>query len=593
MKFYVKETNGPARIGDLLINKKLIKSPNILFLNTIRFKAPKFADVLISNRKIDIDKPCFFVSKQFVSPKDVTLKLHIKNIKQKNKYYVITPKIEFIKDAIKNTKSIFFIISNSFQLLNNPKEFVDFIIRLRQKIGYQKIIYLPTVGKPTNLALFSYLGIDFFDSLSAIVAARNNILFFPNGEFKKEELNEISCNCPTCVKLKIKPSEMKFKDILSHNYYALFNEIIQVRNAIYYGNIRNLVENRVKVDPKLTTILRNLDLYHYDYLEKRTSVTNKNKVIATNKESLLRPEIKRYQKRIIDRYKKPDSAKVLLLLPCSAKKPYSLSKSHKLFKKMIKISDNSFTIHEVIITSPLGLVPRELELVYPASSYDIPVTGVWDEDEKKMIRNLLELYLKNNSYEKIIAHIPKEILEFSEDLLNNPIKTCVDHPTSKKSLNCLEKNLNNHLSKINKINSQKRLIEDFESFASYQFGKNISKILLKDCIVRGKYPYKKIFYKNKQLGMIVFERGLISLTIDGAKRIANSKKYWVEIFDDFTLKGSIFAPGVKDAYNEIRKGDEVIVFQKNKLCAVGVAQMNGEEMKESSYGEAVKVRHKV
>jgi len=43
----------------------------------------------------------------------------------------------------------------------------------------------------------------------------------------------------------------------------------------------------------------------------------------------------------------------------------------------------------------------------------------------------------------------------------------------------------------------------------------------------------------------------------------------------------------------IRVGDEVIVIKNNKLCAVGVAQMNGDEIKKSLHGEAVKVRHRI
>ena len=593
MKFYIKDRNGPSRIGNLSFDNKNIITPNILFVNTENIKAPNNADILITNKKKKTNKPIIYINKKFFYPKDIPIDLHIKNIKQKNNYYVITPRIEMIQKVIQNNKSFFYIISNSYQLYNNPKKFVDFIVKLRKEIGYQKIIYLPAIAKPNNLALFSYLGIDLFDSISAIVSSRNKYLFFPEGENNIEELKELPCSCPSCNNHKRKPSEMKYKEILNHNYYSMINEIKLVRNAIYSGDIRNLVEYRVKSDPHLTTILRYLDFNHYQFLEKRTPIKNNKMIVANSKESLLRPEIKRFQNRVINRYKKPSSAKVLLILPCSAKKPYFQSKSHKLFSSIINNSGNSFAIHEMIITSPLGLVPRELELVYPASSYDIPVTGIWDEDEKKMIRNLLKDYLKINKYEKIIAHIPKELLEFTEDLLNKPLKTCINHPISNQSLDCLSKTLQNNLTEFKKVDIQKRLVENIQCLASYQFGKSVAKKLMKDSTIKGRYPNKKIFYKNKQLGMIVFERGLISLTLDGGKRILNSKKYWVEIFDDFTLKGSIFAPGVKDADEIIRKDDEVVVIQKNKLCGVGVAQMNGEEMKELSYGEAVKIRHKI
>ena len=160
-------------------------------------------------------------------------------------------------------------------------------------------------------------------------------------------------------------------------------EIKNVRNAITQGNLHELVEKRVRTKPELTAILRNLDFKHYNFLEERTPITRKSKLIATTKEALFRPEIKRFQERVINRYKKPESVKILLLLSCSAKKPYSFSKSHRLYKEKIDSSNNPFLVHEVVITSPIGLVPKELELLYPASTYDIPITGIWEENEKK------------------------------------------------------------------------------------------------------------------------------------------------------------------------------------------------------------------
>jgi len=436
------------------------------------------------------------------------------------------------------------------------------------------------------------MGVDFFDSLSAIIAARNKKLLFPTGQYHINEIDELPCSCPSCMKFNNKSDDMNFDSILLHNYYSIFNEIKNVRNHIKQGSLRNLVETRVKTSPHLTAVLRNFDMNHFDYLEKRTPISSKTKILANSKESLNRPEIIRFQNRIINRYKKPKSSKILLLLPCSAKKPYSFSKSHNLFRQQLFSSGNSNIFHEMIITSPLGLVPRDLELIYPASNYDIPVIGQWDEDEKKMIRNLLEKFLDINKYDKIIMHLPESLTEFIDDLLVKPITTCVDHPTSKKSLTNLFETLKKSANKYDKIKTQNRIRDDIECFASYQFGRKIAKDLLKSSTIKGKYPYQKIMNQNIQLGMITKDRGLISLTMQGAGKLANSKKYWVEIFDDFSLEGSVFAPGVKNTDENIRIGDEVIILQKNKLLAVGVARMNGEEMKESSYGEAVKIRHK-
>jgi archaeosine synthase len=247
----------------------------------------------------------------------------------------------------------------------------------------------------------------------------------------------------------------------------------------------------------------------------------------------------------------------------------------------------------MILTSPLGLVPRELELTYPASSYDIAVTGYWDEDEKKMIRALLQQYLQKCAYDTIIMHIPRAMQLFVADLLKNPISTCKESPTSAESLDELSNVLQKKTQMHKRIGLSQRAYENIFALACYQMSKPLAEHLLADCTIRGKYPYQKIMLKNTQLGMITEERGLISLTMDGGKRLASSEQYWVEISDDFTLKGSVFAPGVKNADESIRIGDEVIIRKNMMLCGVGVALMNGKEMVESSHGEAVKIRHHI
>ena len=579
MKFNIKKRNGPARTGELTFNDEKKITPNILFIDTGRFKAPVLADLFLTNNKTHKQKPIIkmrennsCISNCVVYPNDISQKLY--------------------SFESKDDSADMFIVANAHQLFKQPKKFTEFITDLREKIGYDKTIYTPTIGTPSSLALLTYMSIDFFDSTSAITAARKNTLLFTHGNYKKDELIEIPCSCPVCNKFKGKPSEMKFKDILNHNYYALLSEMKQVRNSINNGSLRNLVEIRIKAIPNLCTILRTFDNHHYDFLEKRTSITSKQKLIATTKESLVRPEIKRFQQRVINRYRKPDSTRVLLLLPCSAKKPYSFSKSHHFFRERIMSSGNPFVVHEVIVTSPLGLVPRELELIYPAYAYDIPVTGIWDEDEKKMIRNMLLEYLKQNKYDKIIVHLPSEIVDFINDILGKNIVTCVDHPTSNESLERLSDVLKETVKDFDRVKPALRQVEDVKCFATYQFGRKIANKLLKGCNVRGRYPSLKIIDKQKQLGMIIKDRGLISLTLDGGIRVIELDEYWVEIFDDFALKGSVFAPGVKDADINIRVGDEVIVKRNNNLCAVGVAMMNGDEMKSLSFGEAVKVRHK-
>jgi len=616
MHFSVKKRDGPARLGELVIADKKILTPNILFINTPRFKSPDFADLVVTNQNIKTEKPALRIkgsvfsaltgkikdelqiSEYMIYLKDLPDELHLSAMKlykkEKVNCYVVSGNKRIINYALENNSASFFIIGNTTQLYHQQSKFVDFITKLREKIGYQKMIYTPCIGDPTSLALLTYIGIDFFDSVSAILAARRRNLLFSTGEYNINDLEEVPCSCPACNGFEGKPYEMNFQQILSHNYFALSDEIKHVINAICRGNLRELVEIRVRADPSLTALLRCLDQDHYDFVEERTPIIRKNRLLATTIDALHRAEIKRFQERIIDRYKKPECTKILLLLPCSAKKPYSFSKSHRRFKEILDNLKNPQIIHEVIITSPLGIVPKELELTYPASAYDIPVTGFWDEDEKKMIQELLKRYLEENRYEKVILHLPKVVGEIIEGIVKEPVKTEIESsPTSHESLERLSNILKNSTESYAKIKPSIRKKEDMKSLASYQFEKEIADELLKDCKIQGKYPYQKIMHNNTQLGMTTKERGLISLTIDGAKIIAKFGKYWVKIHNDFTLKGSVFAPGVKDADESIRINDEVIVLKNNNLCAVGVSQMNGNEMRESTHGEAVKIRHKI
>lgn len=566
MQFIVKKRDELSRIGKLLIDEKEFVTPNILSIYTNRFKAFDKADLILSDINIKTNKPVFKFT-------ETPLKLDEK------KFYHIDEKTGIV------------IIEYASQLFKKSKNFVDLIINIKKKIGSEKIVYTPVIAMPSNLALLCYMGIDLFDTTSTIIAARNNNMFFSDGEYNIKDLEELPCNCPICNNVNKKPSELLFDDILNHNQYIFFNELKQVRNIIKTGNLRNYVEKKSITNPLYVSILRNIDMNYFKFLEEQVPVVSYKTIYATCVESFNRSEIKRFQDRVINRYYKPRCVKILLLLPCSAIKPYSFSKSHKFFRKMILASNNPDIIHELIITSPLGIVPRELELVYPASNYDIPVTGVWSEDEKLMIKTLLKKYLSKNKYEKIIIHLPEGIISFIKDIVKKPIITCIDSPTSDESLEKLKITLQENISDFEKINKYERVKQNLESLACYQFGKDIGKKLLKNTKIFGRYPDLKIIADSIQLGMLTKDRGFISLTLDGAKKIESFGKFWIKISDDFIPKGSILAPGILDADEDIRIGDEVLIFRKKSLIGIGAAVMNGLDMKKCNYGEAVKIRH--
>src|SRR5205807_2883209 len=181
------------------------------------------------------------------------------------------------------------------------------------------------------------------------------------------------------------------------------------------------------------------DLRESDLVEPYTPVAG-GEMRAYSAESLARPEIVRFRRRIRERYAKPPSARILLLLPCSARKPYSTSRSHRRFRDAILASANPSVVHEVIVTSPLGLIPRELERFHPARAYDIPVTGDWSRDEAAIVIEDLAAFVEANRYDAIVAHLGAEA-PIVQGALPDAILSAKDHPSSEDSLVALTRTL--------------------------------------------------------------------------------------------------------------------------------------------------------
>ncbi len=442
----------------------------------------------------------------------------------------------FKEREIKITESIY-LVPNILTMLRNTRDLVDFTIDLRERIGYDKLLYAP--GTPPHLLpIMVYLGYDLFD---------NSI----------ENMDEYSFLGPG-------------RGI--DNFSELM--IKQVRIALENGNLRELAESIPNVKAK--EILRYLDMKYYHIQERFYPVWSRT-LQAVSQDSLFRPDIQRWLERLRERYKKPDWAKYLLLIPCSARKPYSESRSHREMRLHIKS-----TMHEVILTSPLALVPRELERFYPAQNYDIPVIGHWYEDEKKIIEENLRWYLENNEYEGIVSFLP-ESMKFLEKLLNEFDAVQIwgkDFENLEKETRKLEYH----------VPRGKMELENMKSLAKFQFG--TCEDMIDGAKIKGRYQQINIWKDGKRLFGYNPEKGMLTLTEESAKCLLSEGKYIVEI-DDFYPEGDVFAAGINYASEEIREGDEVAIAHKNELRGWGIARMSSWDMVEQRRGKAVKIRGRI
>lgn len=515
-------------------------------------------------------------------------------------------------------------IQNAIDLSRSPKSFAKMITTINLREKPNKLMYLPGSASVNNLAILAYLGVDIFDTIQCVLSARSGLLMTSSGRIHYPVAKSGLCNCPGCEKIfeitqnleniggEVKNKKLMskknqlFENLYEHNELALLQELSLVKSYIAMGRLRELVEQRLATEPSLSGLIHVLDLLYYDKLEPFFPINRDAPYFACTLDSLNRIEVKRFQKRVIQRYTKPERKSILLFLPCSAKKPYSNSKSHRSFRyaieDAIKKPENRDQIHKIIVTSPLGLVPSELELVYPAQHYDIPVTDHWYQEELEMLKAMIQNYLKINHYKQIIIHLKSPLDGHIEDFIRISDKKIQIHrtsggsPTSNESINNLKDKLSEVIRSLD-IASKKKMGDRYHDIvtgvAQYQFGPSGVKFT-QDCKVRGKYPNLKLFQNSIQLGMLTGGRGLISLTLDGAKKIASEADFEYRItIDDFKPKGSIMAVGVKDANRNIRIGDEVVAYYGDELRAVGSAVMSGPEMLNSNRGVAVKVRHHI
>lgn len=587
-KFYeVRRRDGAARIGILSLPGEKKQTPLLFRVDSL--SAGK-EELEVINAE-DLNFKDLFSEETWDAPRGAVLLPDVHPL--------------FTKVKIPSLFVDFFVLSIASNMLNSPRDFVRRIIDARNMIPPDVALWVPAIATAENAALLFYMGVDIIDDTNATIKGYQGIYQVEEGEVRLNELEELPCNCSVCASLSIDElRENAFKErallLARHNTLLLDKEVKKAKERIRAGNLREYVEMKVRSSTFLTAVLRIIDLDEEAYFELRTPVARRECMKANTMESLKRVEVKRFANRVLERYE-PPARQILLILPCSARKPYSTSPSHTKF--IDAIADYRGHIHELILTSPLGVVPRELEVGYPAAFYDIPVTGYWDAEEREWVSSCLRAYLERNlmNYDTVVAHLSgayKEICSsVAEDLCIEIVYTCEEseEATSKEALNRLRERIAELCGKRKRrLSGLEMKASVIKAMADFQFGIGAGSELVarkegERIKITGKFPFYKISLDGGVLARIVPAYGTLALTVKGARRIENFlSSYEVEI-GDFVPEGSILAPGVVNASEQIRVNDEV-VFVGEKAFGVGRAKMSGWEMVESRRGVAVQVK---
>jgi len=446
---------------------------------------------------------------------------------------------------------------NTLEIIERPKQFVSKIVSIRNEIGWNRLIYAPGIGDPFLIPVLAYMGISVFDDIFLRKQSQRGLRYTPFGVAKDQSPLESNQNFA--------------KDLMA-----------VIRESIKNGTLREMVE-KIQFSSKALEILRILDFSYYESMETVFPLRTPY-IMANSIESLERPDLKRYRDKIVNVYEKPVNREVALIMPCSARKPYSTSRTH--MEILSRISEFRKYIHELIVTSPVALVPRELENIYPAMFYNIPVVGHWYEDEKVMMKDTVSAYLKRNTYKKIIAYITED-LGFISEILPPDSLIIEGNLKSEANLRALYAALDSTV-KESDLKKGSRM-DQHVSRAKFQFGNWIGKYV-ENAKVINNYNQEMLIVEGKPA--MVFNEYLGKYTINksSAKWFIENGKFLVEI-DDFKPTSNVYSVGVLDATTDIRTEDEVVLHNKGEVKGVGIAKMPYSAMKDLKKGVAVKVRN--
>ncbi len=486
------------------------------------------------------------------------------------------------------------VLGNARTLYAEGERFEETLGTLRDRLGAGPLLWTPRLALPHRLAFLTYVGIDLLDTTEGRwLASSGRYLDASLGELPAvSSRREGLCDCSDCTGEE-PPSG-------AHVARSYGRELALVRTALAAGRLRELVELRLSAEPALAEHLRYADRLLGPRLEDRTPVVGEGKLGYVLRESQRRPEVTRFLARLLERYQPPPSKEVLLVLPCSKTKPYRASPSHRRYLGALEGVPHLERLHVVSVTSPLGIVPRELEDVYPARHYDIPVTGEWDEEERRRVLSVARHLLTTGRYRKVILHLDPQEYEFLGELsaTQSVAWSAPDERTlSPDALRSLRTNVSEGLSESVPLPGGPLAMvrEELREVAAFQFGRDAADRLFAPPVRLAGRPWFQRLTDGKHADLATWreERGLFHLTVAGARRLLEVHPLEVEVAEGVPLRGDLFTPGVARADPSIRIGDAVILARRGELLGVGEAELPGRLMTELPHGRAVEVRHRV
>jgi archaeosine synthase len=511
-----------------------------------------------------------------------------------NAWLVRPPFPRELPEVVRSSRPDLLIWGNARALWSEGLPFIEGIRQLRSVFGAHPVLWAPRVALPHRIPLLAYLGVDLLDTTAGLFGAAR-------GEFVDETLasteaavarTEDRCRCPACTAQPAGSLEV-------HTLAVYRRAMAECRTAARTGRLRQLVESRLPAEPALAEMLRYADRELGSLLEERAAVTGDGSRPYVLLEAHRRPEMVRFRQRVLTRYLPPPSKSVLLLVPCSRTKPYRLSRSHRRFYGALEGLFPIERVHVVSVSSPIGLVPRELEDMPPARHYDIPVTGEWEERERSAVVDGVRHLISTGQYRSVVVHLDPGEYAFLRNAIPPELPaawTLGDRrTTSHEALTSLREAVGSALDGEKPVPGGPLAVvrEELREVAAVQLGRaGADRLFVSPLRLAGRPWFQRLTDGRTDLATLREERGLFHVTVAGARRLVPESPLWVSVDPSLPLTGDLFVPGVRDADLAIRAGDSVVLLREGALAAVGEAVLPGRLMLELRHGLAVRVRHR-
>ncbi|MEM0467226.1 MAG: tRNA guanosine(15) transglycosylase TgtA [Candidatus Thermoplasmatota archaeon] len=458
----------------------------------------------------------------------------------------------------------FYPIGGVVPLMENQRyaDLTRIILASKQGLNPAKPVHLFGAGHPLIFPLAVALGCDFFDSSAYAKYAADQRLIFPWGTEQLSTISELPCICPVCThttaaELKTIEQNEQIKLIAQHNLYVSYAELKNIRNAIQQGCLWELVEQRATSNPHLLEALKELRKKESKiWLEQFEPISKTHAVFYTGDHTIHRPTIYRYHQRLLHNYRKKHDTTIVFP---DTKRPYAMTYTTHI-NKILSIYDAN-----LVVASPFGPIPLELDEMYPAAQCVFPRTI--DCETQELAKRLTEIFLKKQRRRSLLTLVKTK-------------KYAAATPVSSEVFEQLK----------------------IGAMADMQFGRGAGTALFAGHlrIIKSKHTNKirMILVDDTHVVSLRAHDGLFTLKYHGGERLHRAFKkprLRVIVKKDavpFVHEGkSVFAKFVIDCDPKLRPYDEcLIVDAKDTYLGVGRCILNRSEMQSFLYGIAVQTR---